>query len=63
MGAIFQRTIGVVGGSSLMITLPKAWLKFHHLAAGDKVEVVSNGRLVIRPIKRPKGKEDVEVKA
>ena len=55
MGTIEERTIGVVGQTSFMITLPKGWLRFHHLKAGDKVLVVTNGNLVVKPIKRRKG--------
>jgi phosphate uptake regulator len=49
MPQIEERTISKVGGSSLMVTLPKGWLRFHRIKAGDKVEVVSNGELRIRP--------------
>jgi antitoxin component of MazEF toxin-antitoxin module len=47
------RTVSKVGGNSLMITLPKGWLRFHGVKAGDKVEVVSNGELRVRPIRNP----------
>ena len=49
MGTIEERTIGLVGGGSYMVTLPKGWLRFHHLKAGDKVVVVTNGELRIWP--------------
>ncbi len=55
MAQIEERTIGVVGGSSFMVTLPKGWLRYHGLRAGDKVTVTTNGELVIRPIKRRRG--------
>lgn len=44
------RRIHAAGGS-LAITLPKGWLAYFGLKAGDKVELVANGALVIRPIK------------
>jgi len=44
-----ERTISRVGCSSMMITLPKGWLRFHHLRAGDKVDVITNGELLVRP--------------
>jgi antitoxin component of MazEF toxin-antitoxin module len=39
-------------GESLAVTLPKAWTKYFHLSAGDKVEIVINEELVIRSVKR-----------
>jgi antitoxin component of MazEF toxin-antitoxin module len=52
MGQIEQRTISRVGGSSLMITLPRGWLNYFGLKAGDKVAVITNGELIIRPISK-----------
>lgn len=49
MGQIEQRTISRVGGSSLMVTLPKGWCRFHGLRAGSKVLVTTNGELRISP--------------
>ena len=46
------RTISRIGYSSMMITLPKGWLRFHRLQPGDKVEVITNGELHIRPLKK-----------
>ena len=47
-----ERTISRVGCNSLMITLPKGWLRFHRLRAGDKVQVITNGELLVRPKRR-----------
>jgi len=49
MGQIEQRTISRVGGSSLMVTLPKGWCRFHGLRAGSKVLVTTNSELRVRP--------------
>jgi phosphate uptake regulator len=46
---IEERTVSKVGGSSLMVTLPKGWCRFHGLGPGSKVLVTSNGELRIRP--------------
>jgi antitoxin component of MazEF toxin-antitoxin module len=39
-------------GRSLAITLPKGWLSYFGLKAGDEVQIVANGELVIRPFPR-----------
>lgn len=39
-----------MGEGSLVVTIPKGWARFYHLRAGDKVEVVANGEILIRPI-------------
>lgn len=52
MGQIHQRTITKVGSGSLMITLPLGWVRFHKLKAGDQVEVITNGELLVRPIRK-----------
>lgn len=36
-------------GRSLAITLPRAWLAYFGIKAGDEVQIVGNGELVIRP--------------
>jgi antitoxin component of MazEF toxin-antitoxin module len=46
-----------VGKSSLAITLPRNWLRYFGLTAGDTVEVTGNGDLRIHPHKR---REDAE---
>ena len=49
---IEERTVLRVGGSSLMVTLPKGWLRYMGIKAGDKVEVITNGEIVIRRKRR-----------
>lgn len=46
---IEERTISKVGGSSLMVTLPKGWLRYMGIKSGDTVEVITNGEVIIRP--------------
>ena len=48
MAQIEERTVSRVGSGSLMVTLPRGWLRFHHLKAGDKVDVISGRDLRIR---------------
>ena len=52
---IEERTVSRVGGTSLMVTLPKGWLRYMRIKPGDRVEVVTNGELIIRP-KRKKNR-------
>ena len=54
---IEERTVLRVGGCSLMITLPKGWLRYMGIEAGDKVDVITNGEIIIRQ----KRKEDSSV--
>ena len=49
MGQIHERTITRVGSGSLVVVLPKGWLRWHSLQPGDKVEVITNGELLVRP--------------
>ena len=44
------RTIIRIGGSSLGVILPRDWLRYYDLYHKDKVEVVSNGEIIIKPI-------------
>ena len=53
MGQLVERRIGVVGRSSFVIVLPKGWLRYHGLQAGDTVQVVTNGVLTVLPMPRP----------
>jgi antitoxin component of MazEF toxin-antitoxin module len=39
-------------GGSLAVTLPPGWLRYFKLMAGDEVEIIANGELLIRPVKR-----------
>ncbi len=35
-----------------MVTLPKGWLRYMGIKAGDKVEVITNGEIIIRQKQR-----------
>ncbi len=58
MGQLEQRTVTKVGSGSLMVCLPLGWARFHNLKAGDKVQVVTNGEIRIRPLRRPRRRAD-----
>jgi antitoxin component of MazEF toxin-antitoxin module len=55
VGQIIERTITKVGSGSLVVVLPKGWLKWHSLQPGDKVQVITNGELRVRPLKKAAG--------
>lgn len=50
MPSISKRSVIRFGQNGLVVTLPKAWADYYQLKPGDKVMVVANRRLVIRPI-------------
>ena len=39
------------GSNGLAITLPIAWVRYHGLKAGDRLEVIADGKLTVRPKK------------
>jgi antitoxin component of MazEF toxin-antitoxin module len=43
-------------GDSLAVTLPKVWIRHFRLRAGDRVEIVVNEELIIRPSEKSGGK-------
>ena len=49
MPCLTERTVIDLGQGSYVVCLPKAWLRYYGLKPGDKVEVVSNGVITIRP--------------
>lgn len=60
MPSLEERKIYKVGKSSMVITLPRGWLKYFGLKAGDSVELTINGDLTIRPCKRQENVKDDE---
>ena len=46
------RSLQRAGDGGLAVTIPKAWAAYYGLQPGDKVEVVANGVLRIRPPKK-----------
>ena len=53
-------------GKSLAVTLPKGWLRYFGIKAGDEVEIVANGDLIIHPLQsaeeKAKGKPMEQVR-
>jgi bifunctional DNA-binding transcriptional regulator/antitoxin component of YhaV-PrlF toxin-antitoxin module len=56
MPSLSERTVLDLGQGSYVVCLPKAWFRYYGLKPGDKVEVISNGEITIRPKqKEPRG--------
>jgi len=51
MPTVTKRTLIKFGENGLVLTIPKAWIDYYELKAGDQLEVIANGRLVIRILK------------
>ena len=43
-----ERTLFKIGEGGFAVTLPKAWVKYHNLKPGDKVEIIANSKLTIK---------------
>ena len=43
-------------GDGLVITLPKGWVRYYGLKAGDRLEVITNEVLTINPIREQEQK-------
>ena len=41
MPILVERKLFPIGEGGFAITLPKAWINYHHLKPGDKVEIVA----------------------
>lgn len=41
-------------GNSYAVTMPRAWLRYFKLKEKDAVKVISNGAVVIEPLKKGK---------
>ena len=48
-----ERILFRVGEGSLAVTLPKAWITYNRLKAGDTVEVIVNDGVLIRVKEKP----------
>ncbi|GAG28288.1 unnamed protein product [marine sediment metagenome] len=44
-----------IGDSSYGIILPISWLRYYNLKHGDRVEIISNGSVEIRPKRNKEG--------
>jgi hypothetical protein len=58
-----NRKIIRIGKTSLGIILPKAWLRYFSIKAGDEVEVTSNGQVTVKALLKLNGPTALEVTA
>ena len=49
-----ERKLIKLGRAALAMTLPKVWVDYMQLKAGDSVEVTANRKLTIKPITKTK---------
>jgi antitoxin component of MazEF toxin-antitoxin module len=48
MHILVERKIFKIGEGGFAVTLPKAWINYHHLKQGDTIEVIIDNDLIIR---------------
>lgn len=44
-----KRKIIKIGDTSFAVIIPKAWLRYYNIKYGDRVDVISNGTVEIKP--------------
>ena len=49
MPTLTLRKLIKFGESGLVVTIPKGWTRYYGLKAGDRLEVIANGELTVRP--------------
>jgi antitoxin component of MazEF toxin-antitoxin module len=55
-----ERILFRVGEGSLAVTLPKAWVTYNRLKAGDTVEVIVNDGVLVRVKENPGAADKAE---
>jgi bifunctional DNA-binding transcriptional regulator/antitoxin component of YhaV-PrlF toxin-antitoxin module len=51
MPTLLRRSLIKMGRGGLVISIPKGWAEYYGLRAGDKLQMIANGELTIRPLK------------
>ena len=51
MPTITYRKLIKFGNAGAVITVPKGWMRYYGLRAGDTLEVIADGELIVRPVK------------
>jgi len=54
MPTVTKRTLIKFGENGLVLTIPKAWIDYYELKAGDILMVIANGELRISPTRQEK---------
>lgn len=55
-----ERRMVYKAGQSLAITLPRSWLRYMGIEAGDMVEVFTDNILTVRPVNPEQGQKIAE---
>jgi AbrB family looped-hinge helix DNA binding protein len=48
MPILVERKLFKIGEGGFAITIPKAWINYHRLKPGDKVEIIADNEIIIR---------------
>ena len=51
MPNLTERSVFKIGEGGLAMTIPKPWWSYYQLEPGDKVQVISDGKLVVKPLR------------
>ncbi len=54
MPTLTFRKVIRLGKDALVISLPAGWVRYYDLKAGDKLEVIANRKLTVKPKKASK---------
>lgn len=54
-----ERTLFRIGNGGFAVTVPKAWVRYRQLRPGDKVEIIADEDLIIRPKPKTQGTKRV----
>ena len=49
MPTLTLRKLIKFGDGGVVMTVPKGWVRYHNLKPGDRLEVIVNNELVLRP--------------
>jgi len=56
MPTLTLRKVIKLGQNGLVMTLPAGWVRYYNLKAGDRLEVIANKKLIVRPDRKPTNK-------
>ena len=56
MPSLTKRKLIKFGEDSFVLTVPKGWARYYGLKAGDRLEVIADEELIVRPERKKKGK-------
>jgi len=49
MPTMTERSLMRMGHEGLVMTIPKSWARYHKLQAGDRLIVITDGKLIVKP--------------